>query len=94
MRTAYTEVPYHVVKHTNGWTIQTREGGVGSCIAQQYEDSSIENANFIVTACNSHSRLVMSLQRLLERFEMDRREGGPTPHEINIARDTLASLGL
>lgn len=96
MSTSYQATPYYVVEHPNGWTIQTRENGVGACVAQQYADSSIGTARFIVSACNHHNRLVTSLQRLLERYERDHSDtaSGTVPYEVAVARETLASLGL
>lgn len=94
MNFTYTPTPYYVVKHTDGWTIQTRANGVGYCIAQQYCDSSLENAQFIVTACNHHQPLVTTLQRLLERYEMDAAKpaSGTSPHEVIGARNLLNAL--
>jgi len=96
MNTTSEATPYYVVEHHDGWTIQTREGGGGACVAQQYANSSIGTARFIATACNHHNRLVASLQRLLERYESGNSKpaSGTVPYEVTVARETLASLGL
>jgi hypothetical protein len=59
----FTPGPWFTVNHPpSGWTIQTERNGGGSCIAQAYGDSSIDNAALIAAAPD----LYAVLQKLFE----------------------------
>jgi hypothetical protein len=61
---AATPGPYFVVNHPDGaWTIQTRETGVGLCIAQKYADATRETADFIAAADPAVIRALIDLAR-------------------------------
>lgn len=68
MTTKHT--PWFVIDHPNGWTIQDREHGGGSCIAQHYGDAKLgrKYADQIVRCVNSHDALVAALQKCSAAF--------------------------
>lgn len=61
----FTPLPYFVIQHLNGWTIQNQEGGAGECVAQQYGDSSLETAYLLTLAANHYHDLAHAVERLL-----------------------------
>jgi hypothetical protein len=54
-----------------------------------------ETADLIVLTCATNDQLAKALQRLIERYEMERSKpaSGAIPHEITVARIALKAAG-
>lgn len=88
----WTPGPWFAVQHTNGWTIQDREGGCGEMLAQNYSSHD--------KTVGANARLIAAAPTLLEALEecilaLDvSRSGGEYPDFVAWEAKARAAISL